>query len=52
MSLRAITMPSHSQGVITCDNVSADMSAVAYLRVIEIDTVTSAAAIESVYGPR
>jgi hypothetical protein len=32
VSLQAITMPSHSQGVITCDNVSADMSAVAYLR--------------------
>jgi hypothetical protein len=34
VSLRIITMPRHAQGVITCDNVGADVSAAAFLQVI------------------
>jgi hypothetical protein len=30
VSLRIITMPRHAQGVITCDNVGADVSAAAF----------------------
>ena len=48
VSLRIITMPIQSQGIITKDNVSVDISAVAYFRVI--DAVKSVVAIENVYA--
>jgi regulator of protease activity HflC (stomatin/prohibitin superfamily) len=35
VSLRIVTMPIQSQGIITCDNVSVDVSAVAYFRVTD-----------------
>ena len=46
--LRIITMPIQSQGIITRDNVSVDVSAVAYFRVQ--DAVKSVVAIENVYA--
>jgi regulator of protease activity HflC (stomatin/prohibitin superfamily) len=46
VSLRIVTMPIQSQGIITRDNVSVDVSAVAYYRVE--DPVRSVVAIESV----
>jgi regulator of protease activity HflC (stomatin/prohibitin superfamily) len=46
VSRRIITMPIQSQGIITRDNVSVDVSAVAYYRVV--DAVKSVVAIESV----
>ncbi len=46
VSRRIITMPIQSQGIITRDNVSVDVSAVAYYRVV--DAVRSVVAIESV----
>lgn len=46
VSLRIVTMPIQSQGIITQDNVSVDISAVAYYRVI--DAVKSIVAIENV----
>ena len=46
VSLRIVTMPIQSQGIITRDNVSVDVSAVAYFRVV--DAVKSVVAIESV----
>jgi regulator of protease activity HflC (stomatin/prohibitin superfamily) len=46
VSLRIVTMPIQSQGIITQDNVSVDVSAVAYFRVI--DAVKSVLAIENV----
>jgi regulator of protease activity HflC (stomatin/prohibitin superfamily) len=46
VSLRIITMPIQSQGIITKDNVSVDVSAVAYYRVV--DAVKSVVAIENV----
>ena len=46
VSLRIVTMPIQSQGIITRDNVSIDVSAVAYYRVK--DTVRSVVAIENV----
>jgi regulator of protease activity HflC (stomatin/prohibitin superfamily) len=46
VSLRVVTMPIQSQGIITRDNVSVDISAVAYYRVV--DAVKSVVAIESV----
>jgi len=46
VSLRVITMPIQSQGIITRDNVSVDVSAVAYYRVV--DAVKSVVAIENV----
>jgi len=46
VSLRTITMPIQSQGIITRDNVSVDVSAVAYYRVA--DVVRSVVAIENV----
>ncbi|MET4706005.1 SPFH domain-containing protein [Frigoribacterium sp. UYMn621] len=48
VSLRIITMPIQSQGIITKDNVSVDISAVAYFRVIA--AVKSVVAIENVYS--
>ncbi len=48
VSLRIITMPIQSQGIITRDNVSVDVSAVAYFRVV--DPVKSVVAIENVYA--
>ncbi len=46
VSLRIVTMPIQSQGIITKDNVSVDVSAVAYFRVV--DAVRSVVAIENV----
>jgi regulator of protease activity HflC (stomatin/prohibitin superfamily) len=46
VSLRTVTMPIQSQGIITRDNVSVDVSAVAYYRVA--DAVRSVVAIENV----
>jgi regulator of protease activity HflC (stomatin/prohibitin superfamily) len=46
VSLRIVTMPIQSQGIITRDNVSVDISAVAYFRVV--DPVKSVIAIENV----
>jgi len=46
VSLRIVTMPIQSQGIITHDNVSVDISAVAYFRVV--DAVKSIVAIENV----
>src|SRR5215212_9399107 len=46
VSLRIVTMPIQSQGIITRDNVSVDVSAVAYYRVA--DVVRSVVAIENV----
>jgi regulator of protease activity HflC (stomatin/prohibitin superfamily) len=48
VSLRIVTMPIQSQGIITRDNVSVDVSAVAYFRVT--DAVKSVVAIENVYS--
>jgi regulator of protease activity HflC (stomatin/prohibitin superfamily) len=48
VSLRIVTMPIQSQGIITRDNVSVDVSAVAYFRVI--DAVKSVVAIENVHA--
>jgi regulator of protease activity HflC (stomatin/prohibitin superfamily) len=45
VSLRIVTMPIESQGIITRDNVSIDVSAVAYYRVA--DVVRSVVAIEN-----
>jgi regulator of protease activity HflC (stomatin/prohibitin superfamily) len=47
ISLRIVTMPIQSQGIITRDNVSVDVSAVAYFKVV--DAVKSVVAIENVY---
>src|SRR6187431_588029 len=47
VSLRIVTMPIQSQGIITRDNVSVDVSAVAYFRAV--DAVKSVVAIENVY---
>ena len=46
ISLRIVTMPIQSQGIITRDNVSVDVSAVAYFKVV--DAVKSVIAIENV----
>jgi len=46
VSLRIVTMPIQSQGIITRDNVSVDVSAVAYYKVV--DPVKSVVAIENV----
>jgi regulator of protease activity HflC (stomatin/prohibitin superfamily) len=46
VSLRIVTMPIESQGIITHDNVSIDVSAVAYFKVV--DAVKSVVAIENV----
>ncbi|MBJ7472295.1 MAG: slipin family protein [Solirubrobacteraceae bacterium] len=46
VSLRIVTMPIQSQGIITKDNVSVDVSAVAYYRVD--DAIRSVVAIENV----
>ena len=46
VSLRIVTMPIQSQGIITHDNVSIDVSAVAYYRVT--DAVKAVVAIENV----
>jgi regulator of protease activity HflC (stomatin/prohibitin superfamily) len=48
VSLRIVTMPIQSQGIITSDNVSVDVSAVAYFRVV--DAVRSVVAIENVHA--
>jgi regulator of protease activity HflC (stomatin/prohibitin superfamily) len=48
VSLRIITMPIQSQGIITRDNVSVDVSAVAYFRVV--NAVKSVVAIENVHA--
>jgi regulator of protease activity HflC (stomatin/prohibitin superfamily) len=46
VSLRIVTMPIQSQGIITRDNVSVDVSAVAYYQVV--DPTRSVVAIENV----
>jgi regulator of protease activity HflC (stomatin/prohibitin superfamily) len=46
VSLRIVTKPIQSQGIITRDNVSVDVSAVAYYKVV--DAVKSVVAIEDV----
>jgi len=46
VSLRIVTMPIQSQGIITRDNVSIDVSAVAYYQVV--DATKSVVAIEQV----
>ena len=46
VSLRIVTMPIQGQGIITKDNVSVDVSAVAYYRVV--DPVRSVVEIENV----
>jgi len=46
VSLRTVTMPIQSQGIITKDNVSIDVAGVAYFHVV--DAVKSVVAIESV----
>jgi regulator of protease activity HflC (stomatin/prohibitin superfamily) len=46
VTLRIVTMPIQSQGIITRDNVSVDVSAVAYYQVA--DAVKSVVAIENV----
>jgi regulator of protease activity HflC (stomatin/prohibitin superfamily) len=46
VSLRIVTMPIQSQGIITHDNVSIDVSAVAYYRVV--DATKAVVAIENV----
>lgn len=46
VSLRIVTMPIQSQGIITKDNVSVDISAVAYYRVV--DAVKSVVSIENI----
>lgn len=46
VSLRIVTMPIQSQGIITKDNVSVDIAAVAYYQVV--DATRSLVAIESV----
>ncbi len=48
VSLRIVTMPIQSQGIITRDNVSVGVSAVAYFRIV--DPVKSVIAIENVYS--
>jgi regulator of protease activity HflC (stomatin/prohibitin superfamily) len=48
VSRRIITMPIQSQGIITRDNVSVDISAVAYFRVV--NPVMSVVAIENVHA--
>src|ERR1035441_4996071 len=48
VSLRIVTMPIQSQGIITRDNVSVDVSAVAYFRVV--DAVKSVFTMENVYS--
>jgi regulator of protease activity HflC (stomatin/prohibitin superfamily) len=48
VSRRIITMPIQSQGIITRDNVSVDISAVAYFKVV--DPVKSVIAIEDVHA--
>jgi len=48
ISLRIVTMPIQSQGIITRDNVSVDVSAVAYFKIV--DAVKSVVAIENVHA--
>ena len=48
LPVRIITTPIQSQGIITRDNVSVDISAVAYFRVV--NTVKSVVAIENVHA--
>lgn len=46
--MNVVTLPIQSQGIITHDNVSVDISAVAYFRVV--DAEKSVVAIENVYA--
>jgi regulator of protease activity HflC (stomatin/prohibitin superfamily) len=46
VSFRVVTMPIQSQGIITRDNVSVDVSAVSYYRVV--DATKSVIAIENI----
>ena len=48
VSLRIVTMPIQSQGIITRDNVSVDVSAVAYFKVIDaVKSVVATASVNS-----
>ena len=48
VSMRIVTMPIQSQGIITRDNVSVDVAAVAYFRVV--DARKSVVVIENVHA--
>jgi len=48
VSLRVVTLPIQSQEIITRDNVSVDISGVAYFKVV--DAIRSVVAIENVYA--
>ncbi|KSU58219.1 MULTISPECIES: slipin family protein [unclassified Gordonia (in: high G+C Gram-positive bacteria)] len=48
VSMRVVTMPIQSQGIITRDNVSVDISAVAYYRVV--DPVKAVVEVEDVHA--
>jgi regulator of protease activity HflC (stomatin/prohibitin superfamily) len=48
VSLRIVTLPIQSQGIITRDNVSVGVSAVAYFRIV--DPIKSVIAIENVHA--
>jgi regulator of protease activity HflC (stomatin/prohibitin superfamily) len=48
VSLRIVTLPIQSQGIITRDNVSVGVSAVAYFRIV--DPIKSVIAIENVHS--
>ena len=48
VSLRIVTLPIQSQGIITRDNVSVGVSAVAYFQIV--DPVKSVIAIENVHA--
>ena len=51
VSLRIVTLPIQSQGIITRDNVSVDIAAVAYYRVVEpIKSVVAIEDVESAIG--
>ncbi|MFG1647569.1 SPFH domain-containing protein [Amycolatopsis sp. NPDC049252] len=50
VSLRIVTMPIQSQGIITRDNVSVDVSAVAYFRVVDATKFVFPAPLMSTIG--
>jgi len=52
ISLRIVTMPIQSQGIITRDNVSVDVSAVAYYRIVDaVKSVVATSARSSTSRP-
>jgi regulator of protease activity HflC (stomatin/prohibitin superfamily) len=51
VSLRIVTLPIQSQGIITKDNVSVDVSAVAYYRITDpVDSIVKVESVESAIG--